>query len=117
MAGRHGLVQHRVQPGLDVGRAEEGVTALQLDDHTKQLLRELGHAINENVSGSQRIAEAISNIRAAGFDIVLRVNATISLARRESQDLKMASGEPRFLESLHIQIDVNEENREEKLKK
>jgi hypothetical protein len=106
-----------VQPGLDVGRAEEGVTALQLDDHTKQLLRELGHEINENVSGSQRIAEAISNIRAAGFDIVLRVNATISLARRESQDLKMASGEPRFLESLHIQIDVNEENREEKLKK
>jgi hypothetical protein len=53
----------------------------------------------------------------AGFDIALRLNATISLARRESQDLKMASGEPRFLESLRIQIDVNEENREGKLKK
>jgi hypothetical protein len=90
---------------------------LQLDDRMKQLLRELGHAINENVSGSERIAEAISNIRAAGFDIALRLNATISLTRRESQDFTMASGEPRFLESLHIQIDVNEENREGKLEK
>jgi len=90
---------------------------LQLDDRMKQLLRELGHAINENVSGSERIAEAISNIRAAGFDIALRLNATISLTRRESQDFTMASGEPRFLESLHIQIDVNEENREGKIKK
>jgi hypothetical protein len=90
---------------------------LKLDDRIKQLLRELGDAINENVSGSERIAEAISNIRAAGFDIALRLNATISLARRESQDLKMASGEPRFLESLHIKVDVNEENREGKLKR
>ena len=90
---------------------------MQLDDRMKQLLRELGHAINENVSGSERIAEAISNIRAAGFDIALRLNATISLTRRESQDFTMASGEPRFLESLHIQIDVNEENREGKIKK
>ena len=90
---------------------------MQLDDHIKQLLRELGYAINENVSGSERIAEAISNIRAAGFDVALKLNATISLTRRESQDIKMASGEPRFLESLHIQIDVNEEHREGRLEK
>ena len=90
---------------------------MQLDDHMKQLLRELGHAINDNVSGSQRIAEAISNIRTAGFDIALKLNATISLARRQSQDPKVASGEPRFLESLHIQIDVNEAHREGKLEK
>ncbi|HXP72260.1 MAG TPA: hypothetical protein VOA88_23510 [Candidatus Dormibacteraeota bacterium] len=91
--------------------------ALQLDDHMKQLLRELGHAINENVSGSERIAEAISNIRAAGFDIALRVKATIGLTRRQPQDPEMTSGDPRFLESLRIQIDVNEENREGKIEK
>jgi len=78
----------------------------------KQLLRELGHAINDSVSDSERIAEAISGVRAAGFDIVLKLDATIGLARRPSQDSKMTSQDRRFLESLHIRVDdeVLEEN-------
>ena len=55
---------------------------MQLDDRMKQLLRELGHAINDSVSDSERIAEAIAGVRAAGFDIVLKLDATIGLARR-----------------------------------
>jgi len=78
---------------------------LQLDDRMKQLLRELGHAINDSVSESQRIAEAIANIRAAGFDIVLKLDATIGLARRTAQDAKMTSQDRRFLEALHIRVD------------
>jgi len=78
---------------------------LQLDDRMKQLLRELGHAINDSVSESQRIAEAIANIRAAGFDIVLKLDATIGLARRTSEDAKMTSQDRRFLEALHIRVD------------
>jgi hypothetical protein len=81
------------------------VTPLQLDDRMKQLLRELGHAINDSVSESERIAEAISSIRAAGFDIVLKLDATIGLARRTGQDAKMTSQDRRFLESLHIRVD------------
>jgi hypothetical protein len=71
----------------------------------KQLLRELGHAINDTVSESERIAEAISSVRAAGFDIVLKLDATIGLARRQAQDAKMTSQDRRFLESLHIRVD------------
>lgn len=71
----------------------------------KQLLRELGHAINDSVSESDRIAEAISNVRTAGFDIVLKLDATIGLARRQSQDAKMTQQDRRFLESLHIRVD------------
>jgi hypothetical protein len=78
---------------------------VQLDDRMKQLLRELGHAINDSVSESERIAEAISSIRAAGFDIVLKLDATIGLARRTSQDAKMTTQDRRFLESLHIRVD------------
>ena len=78
---------------------------MQLDDRMKQLLRELGHAINDSVSDSERIAEAISSVRAAGFDIVLKLDATIGLARRQSQDAKISSQDRRFLESLHIQVD------------
>ncbi|MFY9752761.1 MAG: hypothetical protein WBS18_00125 [Candidatus Acidiferrales bacterium] len=78
---------------------------MQLDDKMKQLLRELGHAINDTVSDSERIAEAISGVRAAGFDIVLKLDATIGLARRLSQDAKLTTQDRRFLESLHIRVD------------
>src|SRR5579863_8671836 len=71
----------------------------------KQLLRELGHAINDAVSESERIAEAIAGVRAAGFDIVLKLDATIGLARRDSQGAPITSTDRRFLESLHIQVD------------
>jgi hypothetical protein len=89
---------------------------LQLDDRMKQLLRELGHAINDTVSESERIADAIAGVRAAGFDIVLKLDATIGLARRAaSQDAKMTSQDRRFLESLHIRVDEDalEEDRAE----
>ena len=91
---------------------------MQLDDHMKQLLRELGHAINDTVSDSERIAEAIANVRAAGFDIVLKLDATIGLARRPSQDSRMTSQDRRFLESLHIRVDdevLDEESAEPKV--
>jgi hypothetical protein len=78
---------------------------LQLDDRMKQLLRELGHAINDSVSDSERIAEAIAGVRAAGFDIVLKLDATIGLAKRTGQSARMTSQDRRFLESLHIRVD------------
>ena len=79
---------------------------MQLDDRMKQLLRELGHAINDSVSESDRIAEAIAGVRAAGFDIVLKLDATIGLARRNGlQDARITNQDRRFLESLHISVD------------
>jgi len=86
---------------------------VQLDDHLKQLLRELGHAINDTVSESGRISEAISDVRSAGFDIVLKLDATIGLARRDADDSRITTNDRRFLESLHIQVDqeiLNEEH-------
>jgi hypothetical protein len=78
---------------------------LQLDDQLKQLLRELGHAINDTVSESDRIAEAIANVRDAGFDIVLKLDATIGLAKRDAKLSKISHTDRRFLESLHIRVD------------
>jgi hypothetical protein len=80
---------------------------LQLDDHLKNLLRELGHAINDTVSESDRITGAIAGVRAHGYDIVLKLDATIGLARRDAagQDSKLTTLDRRFLESLRIQVD------------
>ena len=91
---------------------------MQLDDHLKRLLRELGHAINDTVSESDRITEAISGVRAAGYDIVLKLDATIGLARREQSSASITPNDRRFLESLHIQVDqdvLDEEKHETKL--
>ena len=78
---------------------------MQLNDQLKRLLRELGHAINDTVSESDRIGDAIAGVRAAGYDIVLKLDATIGLAHRDSQPTPITSTDRRFLESLHIQVD------------
>lgn len=81
---------------------------MQLDDHLKNLLRELGHAINDTVSESDRITGAIAGVRAHGYDIVLKLDATIGLARRDAagqQESKLTTLDRRFLESLRIQVD------------
>ena len=81
---------------------------MQLDDRLKQLLRVLGHAINDTVSESDRISEAIAGVRAAGYDIVLKLDATIGLARREADAAKMTVQDRQFLESLRIRVDDTE---------
>ena len=78
---------------------------MQLDNQLKQLLKDLGHAINDSVSDSDRVSEAIANVRAAGFEIVLKLDATIGLARREDRPAKMTHSDRSFLESLHIRVD------------
>ncbi len=80
---------------------------MQLDDELKNLLRELGHAINDTVSESERITGAIAGVRAHGYDIVLKLDATIGLARRDgdSDAERMTPHDRRFLESLRIQVD------------
>ena len=78
---------------------------MQLDDNLKQLLRELGRAINEAVSDSDRIARAIAGVRTAGYDIVLKLDATIGLAPREAKPVKMTVQDRRFLDSLRVRVD------------
>ena len=92
---------------------------MQLDDHLKNLLRELGHAINDTVSESERITGAIAGVRAHGYDIVLKLDATIGLARRDGSDPKprLTTQDRRFLESLRIQVDQEsmDEDRDRKI--
>jgi len=64
---------------------------LQLDDHMRNLLRELGHAINDTVADSERITGAIANVRSAGYDIVLKLDATIGLVKRETQSARLST--------------------------
>ena len=57
-----------------------------MDDRLKELMQELGNAINESLSDSDRIAAAIGEIRRAGFDVFLVLEATIGFNKRGDND-------------------------------
>jgi hypothetical protein len=101
-----------------------------LDDRLKELMQELGNAINESLSDSDRIAAAIGDIKRAGYDVFLVLEATIGFNKRaEAQDgeeseevveletppetgrrkiggkIKLTSQDQKFLRALKIAID------------
>lgn len=57
-----------------------------MDDRLKKLMQELGNAINEALADSERIAEAISEIRREGYDVFLVLEATIGFNKRGTED-------------------------------
>lgn len=57
-----------------------------MDDRLKELMQELGHAINESLSDSDRIAAAIGEIKRAGYDVFLVLEATIGFNKRDEAD-------------------------------
>jgi len=89
-----------------------------LDERLKELMQELGNAINESLSDSDRIAEAIGEIKRAGYDVFLVLEATIGFNKREDADdtdaaepvldydaatrLKWTSQDHKFLRALKI---------------
>ncbi|MFN0103514.1 MAG: hypothetical protein ACKV2U_15655 [Bryobacteraceae bacterium] len=57
-----------------------------MDDRLKELMQDLGNAINESLSDSDRIAEAIGEIKRAGYDVFLVLEATIGFNKREEDE-------------------------------
>jgi hypothetical protein len=64
-----------------------------LDERLNILMQELGNAINETLSDSDRIAEAIGEIKRAGYDVFLVLEATIGFNKRDDQESGEGSGE------------------------
>ena len=66
-----------------------------MEERLKNLMQELGNAINESLSDSERIAEAIGEIKRAGYDVFLVLEATIGFNKREgNEDEPEASATP-----------------------
>lgn len=94
-------------------------------------MQELGNAINEALSDSERIAEAIGDIRQAGYDVFLVLEATIGFNKRDDSEeedsgevettapdtsdskrppkgsgkIKLTNQDQKFLRALKISID------------
>ncbi len=64
-----------------------------MDEKLKVLMQELGNAINESLSDSDRIAAAIGEIRRAGYDVFLVLEATIGFNKRDEESEEGAADE------------------------
>jgi len=90
-------------------------------------MQELGNAINDSLSDSDRIAEAIGEIKQAGYDVFLVLEATIGFNKRDDDSdadaadtearpelkrtfestgkIKFTTQDQRFLRALKISVD------------
>ncbi len=55
-----------------------------MDDKIKQLLQDLGTAINESISGSEDVNRHIQKIRDEGYDLYVVLDATIGLNKQDA---------------------------------
>ena len=91
-----------------------------MDQQLKQLMKELGDAINESLADSDSIAEVVSRIKEGGYDIFLVLEATIGVSKPGEKagdkpsmvttltgnpELKVSDQDLKFLKSLRIKID------------
>ncbi len=74
-----------------------------MDDRLKELMQELGNAINESLSDSDRIAGAIGEIKRAGYDVFLVLEATIGFNKRDDEDSDSEHGEHDSEPRLHME--------------
>ena len=122
--------------GTPVASGASAIKGKSVEEPLKHLMQELGNAINDSLSESDRIAEAIGEIKRAGYDVFLVLEATIGFNRRdenaEDEDdeqtevteeqpkepkrtfeatgkIKFTSQDHRFLRALKIAVD--DENR------
>lgn len=90
---------------------------MEMDDNLKHLMTQLGTAINESLTESVAVSEAMTGLRDAGYDIFLLLEATIGFNHRpenlsagregtsvESGDLVLNAQDAKFLKSLRITL-------------
>jgi len=99
-----------------------------LDEKLKELMQELGNAINDSLSDSDRIAGAIGEIKRAGYDVFLVLEATIGFNKRDDEEddsdtgadeehpiqkestgkIRLTSQDQKFLRALKISIEEDQ---------
>ena len=58
---------------------------MELNDHLREMLKELGQAINESISGSGRVHESIQRIRDEGYNLYMVLDAKVGVNRRPAR--------------------------------
>jgi len=92
------------------------------ESEIKHLLKNLGESISETLADSPRINERLQEIREAGYEVFLVIEAKVGFSRRDNEDaafnvssdeassdepvrLRITPDDAKFLKSLKISIE------------
>jgi hypothetical protein len=86
---------------------------LEIDDDAKEIVREIGTAINESVENSSKVADAIERLRQAGYEMELTLRLEIGLrphsgdedTENDSATLELTEEDLQVLQRMKIRID------------
>lgn len=85
---------------------------MEINDDAKEIVQELGAAINLAVERSPEVAEAIERLREAGYEMELTLRLEIGLREQEdaraveaSPGLELTDEDRRTLRSMKIRFD------------
>lgn len=83
---------------------------MEIDDEAKEIVREIGTAINESVENSSKVAEAIERLRDAGYEMELTLRLEIGLRPNLDGDaeetlLELTDEDVQILQRMKIRID------------
>lgn len=86
---------------------------MEIDDEAKEIVREIGSAINESVEKSTKVAEAIERLREAGYEMELTLRLEIGLRPHagdddndgETANLNLTEEDLQVLQRMKIRID------------
>jgi hypothetical protein len=88
---------------------------LDINDEAKQIVHELGTAINSAVEKSSQVAEAIARLREAGYEMELTLRLEIALREQDEAEsdgedaaLELTDEDRRTLRRMKIRIDSEE---------
>ena len=86
---------------------------MEIDDDAKEIVREIGTAINESVENSTKVAEAIERLREAGYEMELTLRLEIGLRPHagdgegisDGASLELTEEDLQVLQKMKIRID------------
>lgn len=88
---------------------------MEIDDDAKEIVREIGTAINESVENSTKVAEAIDRLRDAGYEMELTLRLEIGLRPHSDEEpadgeasLELTDEDVQVLQRMKIRIDPEE---------
>jgi hypothetical protein len=84
---------------------------MELSDHLREMLKELGQAINESISGSGRVHDSIQRIRDEGYNLYMVLDAKVGVNRREARLTRVRRGAARVLEPDDVEETQTAEER------
>lgn len=84
------------------------IVEIDVDERIKQLLRDLGTAINESISGSDDVNKQIQKIRDEGYNLYVVLDATIGLNRQDEEPEVPAEVIVKSSKDVQFRININD---------